>query len=297
MKSDVTMSANDPRARCLIGAVVLILAAALSGCAHNNPRDPLEPFNRRVYIFNDTVDKMVLKPIATGYRAVLPQFVRTGVRNFFSNLDDITVIVNSILQFKIPQAASDTGRFVINTTLGVLGFVDVATHFGLEKHNEDFGQTLGYWGLGSGPYLVVPFLGPSSVRDGIGRLADGYTTDVVLQVDYIRARNIALGTRVVSQREQLLDSEKILDTAALDRYSFIRDAYLQRRRNLVYDGNPPPEDDFLLDEPEPRSESFEPLPSVLTDSFGNVVASPWPEIEPLRAEGPRPIGLPEAPNR
>ena len=207
------MNAIESRARSLIAAVMLILVGAVSGCAHNNPRDPLEPFNRGVYTFNDTVDRMVLKPVAEGYRAVFPQFVRTGVRNFFSNLDDITVVINGLLQFKLPQAFSDAGRFLLNSTVGLAGLIDVATHLGLEKHNEDFGQTLGYWGIGSGPYLVLPFLGPSSIRDGIGRLAD-YYTDVVWRIDDDTVRYVLIGTRIVSAREQLLDSEKVLDTAA-----------------------------------------------------------------------------------
>ena len=265
------MSDLQSRARHLVTAALMVVVGVLSGCAHQNMRDPLEPLNRGIYTFNDAVDKAVLKPVATGYRAVLPQLVRTGVSNFFSNLDDITVIVNNLLQLKIPQAVSDTGRFVINTTIGVLGLFDVATHFGLEKHNEDFGQTLGYWGLGSGPYLVLPFLGPSSFRDGVGRLVDKQT-DVVVNLDHIRTRNQFWGTRVINTREQLLDSEKVLDAAAIDRYAFIRDAYLQRRRNLVYDGNPPPDpDDALLDE-KPRSELPVPSVSILVDRFGGVVA-------------------------
>ena len=286
------MSATESRVRHLIAAIVLILVGAVSGCAHNNPRDPLEPFNRGVYTFNDTVDNMILKPVATGYRAVLPQFARTGVRNFFSNLDDITVTVNSLLQFKLPQALSDAGRFLINSTVGLIGLFDVATHLGLEKHNEDFGQTLGYWGVGSGPYLVLPLLGPSSVRDGLGRVVDVYT-DVLWYIDHIRTRNILLGTRVVSNREQLLDAEKIVDTAALDRYAFIRDAYLQRRRNLVYDGNPPPEVEEDVPPAKPRSEA-EPTPSLLVDQFGGVVAGAA-EATPTTTSAPAPTQASTAP--
>jgi phospholipid-binding lipoprotein MlaA len=283
MKSDAAMSAIPSRARPWAGAIVLILVAALSGCASTNARDPLEPFNRTVYSFNEVLDDVIVRPLAQGYRAVLPPFARTGIRNFFSNLDDVTVFVNNLLQLKVPQAAADLGRFVINSTVGVLGFVDVATHLGLEKHNEDFGQTLGYWGVGSGPYLVLPLLGPSSVRDGIGRLVD-VQIDLVWQVSDISTRNILLGTRAVSTRTQLLDSEKILETAALDPYSFIRDAYLQRRRNLVHDGNPPPE---LEEEPappaKPRSE-LSPVPvAILVDSYGNVVAGP-PLLVPVAME-------------
>ncbi|MGH8663254.1 MAG: MlaA family lipoprotein, partial [Burkholderiales bacterium] len=279
------MSAIESRTRHLVAAIMLVLVGAVSGCAHTNPRDPLEQFNRGVYSFNDTLDNVVLKPVATGYRTVTPQFVRTGVRNFFSNLDDVTVVINGVLQFKIPQALSDTGRFILNSTVGLLGFIDVATHLGLEKHNEDFGQTLGYWGVGSGPYLVLPFLGPSSFRDGVGRFVDAFYTDVVWYIDHIRTRNILVGTRVVSNREALLDSEKILEAAALDRYSFIRDAYLQRRRNLVYDGSPPPEPEEEAPPPEgkPRSEAPDLTPTVLVDQFGNIVLAPAGAAAPILA--------------
>lgn len=236
------MSARQSRMKPLVAAVLMLVVGMLSGCAHQNARDPLEPLNRGVYAFNDALDNVVMKPLATGYQAVLPQFVRTGVTNFFSNLDDVTVIVNGILQLKIPQALSDTGRLLINSTIGVLGLFDVATHFGLEKHNEDFGQTLGYWGIGNGPYLVLPFVGPSSFRDGVGRWVD-WKTDPVRWEDHIRTRNQFLGLRIVNNRANLLDSEKVLDAAAIDRYAFLRDAYLQRRRNLIYDGNPPREKD------------------------------------------------------
>ena len=273
------MSAMRSGARQFIAAILVILGSVLSGCAHQNTRDPLEPLNRGIYEFNDALDRAILKPVATGYRAVLPQVVRTGVSNFFSNLDDITVIINSFLQLKIPQAASDMGRFLINTTIGVLGLFDVATQLGLEKHNEDFGQTLGYWGVGNGPYLMLPFLGPSSFRDGLGRLVDN-KSDVVAQIDHIRTRNQFYGTRVVNNREHLLDSEKVLDTAAIDRYAFIRDAYLQRRRSLVYDGSPPPdpeEDEF---NGKPQSESQTAPVSVLVDQSGGIVAGPRESLSP-----------------
>jgi len=257
----------------LVAAILLLATALLSGCAHNNPRDPLEPFNRGMYAFNDALDTVVLKPVATGYRAVAPSFVRTGVSNFFSNLDDITVILNGLLQLKIPQALSDTGRFLINSTIGLFGLIDVATHLGLEKHNEDFGQTMGYWGVGSGPYLVLPFFGPSSLRDGFGRIVDR-RTDVVWREDHTRTRNQFFVGRVISNRAQLLDSEKLLETAAIDQYQFVRDAYLQRRRSLVFDGNPPPEPED--DEPPAKPRSQAPADSapttVLVDERGFVVA-------------------------
>jgi phospholipid-binding lipoprotein MlaA len=218
-----------------------MLAVTLSGCATNDPRDPLEPLNRGIYKFNDTVDKAVTKPIAQGYRAVLPSPVRTSVTNFFSNIDDIFVTANNLLQFKIHSAASDFARLVTNTTFGIGGLFDVATSFGLEKHNEDFGQTLGYWGAGDGAFLMLPLLGPSDVRDAIGTGVQGYLNPV-WNLNDVALRNSLTGLNVVDDRANLLDAEKVLDEAALDPYTFLRDAYLQQRRSLVYDGNPPRED-------------------------------------------------------
>ena len=238
------------RALLLCGLVSLTL---LSGCASNgNPRDPLEPINRGVYFFNDGVDNLLMKPVATVYQGVVPPILRTGVSNFFSNIGDVIVALNNLLQGKFTQAVSDVGRIAVNTTAGLLGVFDVATEIGLEKHNEDFGQTLGYWGIADGPYLVLPFLGPSSFRDGVGWFVDFYT-DPITYVDPSRDRNILWGTRFVSRRAELLETSKLIDTAALDPYEFVRDAYLQRRRNLVYDGNPPPDKDDIEIKVKPKS--------------------------------------------
>ena len=256
-----SMTSLVARLRTLLVPVLLALTF-LGGCAStNNPRDPLEPVNRAVYHFNDGLDNLLLKPAATIYKGILPQFVRTGVTNFFSNLYDILTALNNLLQGKLGNAASDVGRIVVNTTVGLIGFLDVATEIGLEKHNEDFGQTLGYWGIGDGPYLQLPLFGPSSFRDGVGRFVD-------MQLDPVRwlwrhdisARNSLWGLYLVNTRANLLDSTKILDEAALDPYEFQRDAYLQRRRNLVYDGNPPPskEDDLPEIKTKPRSETDAP---------------------------------------
>ncbi len=233
-------------ARFILPALVF----ALSGCATTNgdPRDPLEPLNRGVYRFNDTLDKAVTKPIARGYRAILPKPVRTGVSNFFSNIDDVLVTANNLLQFKFHDAASDFARLLANTTFGIGGLFDVATSFGLEKHNEDFGQTLGYWGIGDGPFLMLPLLGPSNARDTVGSAVQIYA-DPLRHLDNVRVRNSLAGLRFVNARANLLDAERVLDEAALDPYTFLRDAYLQQRRSLVYDGNPPRENFSELDEP------------------------------------------------
>ena len=235
------MSKLDWRLRA---AVLVLFAsfAALGGCATiptpTNPQDPLEPINRAVYTFNDHLDNLFLKPAAEAYRGVFPPIVRTGVGNFFSNLNDVTVAVNDLLQGKVTHAASDVGRVAINSTVGLLGVIDVATKAGLPRHDEDFGQTMGYWGMEPGPYLMLPLFGPSDFRDGLARIVD-YQTDPVTYVDPSHDRNILWGVRVVNRRAQLLGASRILEAAALDPYEFVRDAYLQQRRNLVYDGNPP----------------------------------------------------------
>lgn len=221
--------------------IITIAAFGLAGCAStraSNPADPLEPINRSIYKFNDTVDKAVVKPVARGYKAVMPTVGRVMVSNFFSNLDDVVVTVNDLLQFKLVQGFSDGMRFVVNTTVGVFGLVDVASAGGLKKHNEDFGQTLGVWGVGNGPYLVLPVLGPSTLRDSAGLYVDGYPSPMY-RLKNMRARNQAYLTRGINRRAELLDQEKILDEAMIDPYVFFRDAYLLRRQSQVFDGNPP----------------------------------------------------------
>lgn len=220
----------------------LLASLALGGCAstHHNPADPFEPFNRGVYKFNDVLDKAVVKPAAKGYNAVMPAPGKMMVSNFFSNLDDVIVTINDLLQIKVVRAVSDGGRILVNSTIGLYGLVDVASRVGMEKHHEDFGQTLGYWGIGSGPYLVIPLLGPSSVRDGVGLYAD-IRSGVLGRIKHVDFRNQLYAIDLLSKRTRLLSQEKVLDEAMIDQYSFIRDAYLQRRRSLIYDGNPPRE--------------------------------------------------------
>ncbi|MGH8622982.1 MAG: MlaA family lipoprotein [Burkholderiales bacterium] len=254
----------------LCGAVSLSL---LGGCASTgNPRDPLEPLNRAVYTFNDGVDHLLIKPAAEFYRAVLPDFMRTGISNFFSNINDVIVAVNNLLQFKLAQAGSDVARVLLNSTVGVLGLFDVATEIGLEKHNEDFGQTLGYWGIGDGPYLVLPFLGPSSARDTVGWVGDFYAWPISY-VEDDGTRYILIGMRVITLRADLLEATRILETAALDPYEFVRDAYLQRRRNLVYDGKPPLDADDIEDvkpEPAPGKDEAKPAAPASAEPAGEV---------------------------
>ena len=236
----------------LARALILLIAATLTGCASthgNNPADPLESFNRSMYKFNDTVDKAVAKPLAQGYSAVMPEPGKIMVSNFFSNLDDVVVTANDLLQFKLVQAASDGSRFLFNTTFGVFGLLDVTSR--LEKHDEDFGQTLGKWGVGNGPYIVLPLLGPSTLRDGAGLYVDSRPSKI-RHVNHMRTRNQLIATKAINRRAQLLDQEKVLDEAAIDRYEFIRDAYLLRRQSQVYDGNPPREKYDDSDDADPK---------------------------------------------
>lgn len=226
----------------VIRLVILFASLLLGGCAStsasHNPKDPFEGFNRSMYSFNDALDKAVLKPVAQGYDAVMPSLVKKMVHNFFSNIDDIFVTGNDLLQLKFSQAASDFTRVCINSTFGIFGLFNVADK--LEKHNEDFGQTLGYWGVGSGPYLVLPFLGPSSIRDGTGLAVDSYY-GVIENTEDISVRNSLWATNKIDQRVHLLPTEKIIEDTVVDRYSFIRDGYLMHRQSLVYDGDPPRE--------------------------------------------------------
>jgi phospholipid-binding lipoprotein MlaA len=221
---------------------MLFASLLLTGCgsinlsAYTQEKDPFESFNRGVYKFNDTVDRAVIKPVAQGYNKVVPSPVKTMVSNFFSNLDDVVVTANDILQLKFRQAASDAARVAFNTTFGIFGLINITDR--LEKHNEDFGQTLGYWGVPSGPYLVLPILGPSTIRDGTGLYTDSYFS-VISNTKNVPTRNSAWALEGLDMRVGLLEQEKVLDDAIIDRYSFIRDAYLQHRQSLVYDGNPP----------------------------------------------------------
>jgi phospholipid-binding lipoprotein MlaA len=224
--------------------VLILLLAALGGCAatgeERDPRDPFEGFNRGVYQFNETFDEYLAKPVASGYRKVLHVEIRNRVSNFFSNIQDIFIGVNNFLQGKFEQGVNDWARFTFNSTFGLLGIHDVASDMGLEKHNEDFGQTFGRWGSPPGPYLMLPFLSSSTVRDAAGTALD-WTFAPLTEVRPIDLRNTLYGVYFVNTRAELLDASRILEEAALDKYVFQRDAYLQRRNSLIYDGRPPRE--------------------------------------------------------
>jgi phospholipid-binding lipoprotein MlaA len=226
-----------------IPAVLFTLVGlALAGCAttaaKTDARDPWEGWNRDVQGFNDGVDDYVLRPVAKGYKWITPAFVDQGVTNFYSNINDISVFLNDFLQFKPLQGGQDAGRFLINTVAGVGGLVDVADYVGLPKHKEDFDQTLAVWGVPSGPYLVLPFFGPSTPRGVGGLVADSATNPI----NYVAPMAVPLLSGTLNVADKTADREsgsRILDAAASDRYEFIRNAYFQERADKIYDGNPP----------------------------------------------------------
>jgi phospholipid-binding lipoprotein MlaA len=222
-------------------ALALVVASALTGCAtgpDRKPGDPLEPMNRAVFKFNDTIDTAIAQPIAKGYQKVTPQPLRTAISNFFSNLGDLANAANNLLQLNITDATEDIMRFAFNSTFGIGGLLDFATPMGLPKHNQDFGLTLGHWGVPSGPYLVLPLFGPSSFRDGVGLVVDVRFNPL----NYIEPawRNPLYGLQFISKRSDLLGATDLLSQAALDKYSFVRDAYTQQRRSLLRGAGAPP---------------------------------------------------------
>jgi phospholipid-binding lipoprotein MlaA len=222
--------------------------------------DPLEGLNRSIDGFNQVVDKAVIKPLAQGYDKVTPPEIKTVIGNFFSNLDDVSVAFNNLLQGKPKAAGSDITRFALNTTIGIVGLADVATELGFQKNDEDFGQTLGVWGMGSGPYLVLPLLGPSTLRDAPARFVDA-PLDPLYHYDDVRVRNSLLVVNVVNTRARLLPATDLVERIALDQYAFVRDAYLKRRASLVRDGAPDPNEPLYEDyEDESRSETIESFP-------------------------------------
>ena len=230
-----------------------LLVVAASGCATSpdaDPRDPLEPMNRAIYSFNDGFDDAIATPVAKAYRSVLHAEIRNRISNFWSNIGDVFIGVNNILQGKFQDGIEDWARVAFNSTIGLAGIHDVASDMGLEKHDEDFGQTFGRWGVGSGPYLVIPFLGPSTLRDGTGLALDFYA-DPMNEFSPSEVRDPLWVVRLINRRADLLDASSLLEQAALDRYIFLRDAYLQRRRSQIYDGSPPRQRDEEVNEPPP----------------------------------------------
>jgi phospholipid-binding lipoprotein MlaA len=236
----------------------LVISTLLGGCASSsapvNELDPWEGWNRGTQEFNDGLDRNIIKPVAKGYQWITPKFVNDGITNFFSNMNDIGVTLNDFMQLKLTQGGMDASRFLINTTAGVAGFVDVAKMIDLPKHNEDFGQTLGFWGVPSGNYLVMPFMGASSPRDVVGAIGDAlmnpltYTFAVAGGGVAVSAVNAgAKSVDVADTRADLITTEKIVDEASVDRYSFIKNAYQQRREHLVHDGNEPDPEELQLE--------------------------------------------------
>jgi phospholipid-binding lipoprotein MlaA len=246
-----------PRAPWTLLRMLSLLLALAGGCAtmeDRDPRDPLEPLNRAVFRFNEVVDDAVMKPVATAYRDLLHEQIRGRIRNFFANLGDLWIGVNDVLQGKFFDGFEDGMRFVFNSTFGIFGLHDVASDMGIEKRDEDFGQTLGRWGVGDGPYIVLPILSSSTLRDTVGWGVDIFVGDPVNAFRPIELRNSAYAVRLVNRRADLLDASRILEQAALDKYVFQRDAYLQRRRSQIYDGNAPREPRQRDEEDAPAKE-------------------------------------------
>ncbi len=236
--------------------LLLLSIVTLTGCAStgSNPSDPWEGWNRKVYSFNKAIDTAVAKPLTLGYKAVTPDVVETGVSNVFSNLGDVPNFLNNLLQGKPTDSVSDLARFIINSTLGIAGLWDPASSMGLQKHDEDFGQTLATWGVGDGPYVMLPLLGPSTLRDTFALPVDS-ETDLINQINHIPTRNQVIILELLDQRAALLSLEEQLESAS-DEYAFVRDVWLQNRKYKVYDGDMPLDDDFECEDEDEEDCDF-----------------------------------------
>lgn len=249
-------------------ALMVLAVVVASGCATvSEPReaqrsDPFEGWNRKVFGFNEGLDKHVLRPVATTYRDVVPQMVRTGVSNVFNNIDDAWSAINGFLQGKVSVGMTNVMRFAINTTFGLGGLYDQAREMGLEPHEEDLGQTFGVWGFGAGPYIVWPVIGPSSIRDSAALPLDLAVSPALFVSDTPGKTGISV-LRIVNTRAELLGATRMLDEIALDKYTFVRDAYLTRRNSLVYDGEPPESDekDYYQEDDKPVAPAGSAAPS------------------------------------
>ena len=225
----------------LFRLMVLTMAVLVTGCASGPnavARDPLEPMNRSIYGFNEALDSSVIRPVARTYQEVTPSLIRTGIGNFFGNIADVWSTVNNALQLKPAQTVETGARVAVNSVVGIFGLFDVATSLNLERHPEDFGQTLGYWGVPSGPYVVLPVLGPSTVRDGASLPVDT-KGNLVRHIEEVPTRNTLTVVNLVDKRARLLKATDQVDAMAIDKYTFVRDVYLQKRLSDVWDGNPP----------------------------------------------------------
>jgi phospholipid-binding lipoprotein MlaA len=274
------VSISRSRRLCVLLAACAT-ALVIDGCATAQKPDPLEPVNRQVFKFNEGVDKYVLVPTATAYRDVVPSPARTAIDNFFNNIKDAWSAVNLVLQGRLEDAGNDFMRFSLNSLMGLGGFIDWAGELGMERHNEDFGQTLGVWGVSAGAYIVWPLIGPSTVRDSIGLPIDLKASPDQL-VNNIPLRNSLAAVRVINTRAGLLSATRILDEISLDKYTFVRDAYLQRRRSLIYEGNPPEEGGSDESRP-PREEPAAPAGAASTPG-GAASAPAQPASAPAPAE-------------
>lgn len=224
--------------RTLKACSSIVLLLLLNACATTggDPRDPWEGFNRGVFEFNEAMDTAIFNPVSTVYKTITPEIVDRGITNMFSNVHDLSVIANDVLQFKFVQALSDVLRVFINTTFGLLGFFDAATDAGFVKHNEDFGQTLATWGMGSGPYIMVPFFGPSSIRDATGFAVDAGFLNPIFYIEDDLTRAGLLTLNYVDFKADMMSAGNLLEEAALDKYEFTKNAYFDRRTNLINDG-------------------------------------------------------------